>query len=156
MSARSTVIAIALVAAASLCAIAALPAYRDYAVRRQIAEGLKLASPYKTAVAAAWRSNGGRFADIDAKSFRPSLEREGRYVRSVDVVSGAIVITYGNAASAALRGRSLTIVPALSATRAIEWQCAYGTAPAGFEAIFDTPSRLTDVPEEYLPSECRR
>ena len=32
----------------------------------------------------------------------------------------------------------------------------YGIAPAGFEAIFDTPSRLTDVPEEYLPPECRR
>jgi type IV pilus assembly protein PilA len=157
MSPRARLVAlIALLAALSLCVIAALPAYRDYATRREVAEGLQLAMPYKNAVAAVWRSNGQRFADIDADSFRPLLERAGKYVRSVDVVSGAIVITYGRGASAPLRGRSLTIVPALSANRAIEWQCGYGAAPPGFEAIFDTPSRFTDVPEEHLPLECRR
>jgi type IV pilus assembly protein PilA len=156
MSARARVALIAVLAAASLWIIAALPSYRNYAIRRQIAEGLRLAAPYEDAVAAAWRSNGRRFADIDAASFRPPLARVGNYVRSVDVVSGAIVITYGDRSSAPLRGRSLTIVPAVSAHEAIEWQCAYAEAPPGFEAIFDTPSRLTDVPEEYLPSECRR
>jgi type IV pilus assembly protein PilA len=156
MSARARVVAVAVLAATGLWAIAALPSYRDYFVRRQIAEGLNLAAPFKEAVAAAWRSNGQRFADIDAASFQPTLERAGNYVRSVDVVSGAIVITYGDGASAPLRGRSLTIVPALSASRTIEWQCGYAEAPPGFEPIFDTPSRLTDVPLEYLPTECRR
>jgi type IV pilus assembly protein PilA len=154
MSARSRAIVIA--AAAALSAVAALPSYREYATRRQITEGLRLAEPYKDAVAAAWRANGRRFGDVDAGSFRPALQRAGKYVRSVDVVSGAIVITFGDGASAPLRGRSLTIVPALSATDAVAWQCGYGAAPPGFEAIFDAPSRLTDVPEDLLPAECRR
>jgi type IV pilus assembly protein PilA len=156
MRARSRAALIAGIAAATLWLVSAIPSYRDYTIRRQIAEGLKLAAPYKDAVAAAWRGNGQRFADIDADSFRPVLERAGKYVRSVDVVSGAIVITYGNSASAPLRGRSLTLVPALSPAKAVEWQCGYAAAPAGYEAIFDTPSRLTDVPEDYLPPECRR
>ena len=158
MSARARLVAVTavLAAALTLCVFSALPVYRDYAIRRQVAEGLNLAAPYKGAVVAAWRANGQRFADIDADSFRPSLESAGDYVRSVNVVSGAIVITYGDGASAPLRGRSLSIVPALSSSNAVEWQCGYGAAPPELEAIFDTPSRLTDVPEEYLPSECRR
>jgi type IV pilus assembly protein PilA len=156
--ARAAVFVAALVALVSLGVLAAvaIPAYRDYTIRAQISEGLRLAAPYKDAVVAAWRSNGQRFADIRAESFGPVLEHSGKHVRSVDVVSGAIVITYGEAASAALRGRSLTIVPALNDEDAVAWQCGHAAAPAGFEPIFDAPSRLTDVPEEYLPSGCRR
>ena len=105
----------------------------------------------------AWQSSGHDFANIDSASIGTDLKRRGKYVKSIDVVSGAIVITYGGEAHAALRGRTLTIVPALdAAAQSVEWQCGRGAAPEGFEPIFEEPGRLTDVPDDYLPASCRR
>jgi type IV pilus assembly protein PilA len=139
-----------------ILAIAAVPAYRDYAIHAQIAEGLKLAAPHKAAVVAAWESSGHDFSGIYSESTGSDLEKRGKYVTSVDIVAGAIVITYGGAADSALQRRTLTIVPALDASaHVVEWQCGRGAAPAGFESIFEQPGRLTDVPDAYLPSDCR-
>jgi hypothetical protein len=136
--------------------IAAVPAYRDFAIRLQISEGLELAAPHKAAVVAAWEASAHEFADIDSGSTGSGLKRRGKYVQSVDIVGGAIVVTYGGAADASLQRRTLTIVPALDAAAlSVEWQCGRGAAPAGFEPIFEEPARLTDVPDEYLPSDCR-
>jgi type IV pilus assembly protein PilA len=134
----------------------AIPAYRAYAVRAQITEGLELATPYKAAVVAAWESSGHDFKGIHSRSIGTELAKHGTFVEAVDIVSGAIVITYGASADPALQKRTLTIVPALDAmAQLVEWQCGRGPAPDGFESIFEAPSRLTDVPDEYLPSGCR-
>jgi type IV pilus assembly protein PilA len=139
-----------------ILAIAAIPAYRDFAVRAQIAEGLELAEPHQAAVVAAWEASARDFAHIDSASAGSDLPRRGKYVQSVDIVTGAIVITYGRAADAALQRRTLTIVPALDASaQTVAWQCGRGAAPEGFESIFEEPARLTDVPDEYLPTGCR-
>ncbi len=152
------------VAAAGLTAImliglstrVAVPAYRAYAIGAQITEGLDLAEPHKAAVVAVWESAGRNFGGIRSRSVGPELAKHGKYVEAVDIASGAIVITYGASADPALQKRTLTIVPALDATaQFVEWQCGRGPAPDGFEAIFDAPSRLTDVPDEYLPPGCR-
>jgi type IV pilus assembly protein PilA len=137
-------------------AVAAIPGYRDFAVRSQISEGIELAAPHKAAVVAAWRSSGRDFASIYSASAGSDLVKRGKYVKSVDIVAGAVVITYGGAADSALQRRTLTIVPALDASaRSVEWQCGRGAAPEGFESIFEEPARLTDVPDDYLPPDCR-
>jgi Tfp pilus assembly major pilin PilA len=155
----STVVMAALGAVALLgfATRAALPAYQSYAIRSQIDEGLVLAAPYQAAVVAEWVSSGHSFAGIRSGSITSEVERQGRYVEAVDVVSGAIVITYGRSAHTSLQGRVLTIVPTLDAARrSVDWQCGRGPAAEGFEAIFEEPSRLTDVPDDYLPAACRR
>jgi hypothetical protein len=157
--ATSTVVVAALGAIALLAFAtrAAIPAYQSYTIRLQIDEGLDLAAPYKAAVVAEWESSGHDFADMRSGSIVPELSRDGKYVAAVDVVSGAIVITYGRSAHASLQGRVLTIVPTLDAARrSVDWQCGRGSATDGFEAIFEEPARFTDVPDEYLPASCRR
>ena len=100
-------------------------------------------------------TSGHDFSGIYSGSTGSGLEKRGKYV-SVDIVAGAIVITFGGAADSALQRRTLTIVPALdAAARVVEWQCGRGAALAGFESIFEEPARLTDVPDDYLPSGCR-
>ena len=49
---------------------------------------------------------------LDRADMIAYLETQGDYVESIDVVSGAIVITYGAAAHQTLQGLTLTIVPA--------------------------------------------
>jgi type IV pilus assembly protein PilA len=145
----------AAVPVAGLVAAIAIPAYRDYAVRAQVAEGVALAEPLEGAVVAAWRAAGGRFDGVYSETLGGGLKTSGKYVRSVDVIAGAIVIAYGERAVEGLAGRTLTIVPALDpAGTAVEWQCGRGAPPPGFEPIFDEPSRLTDVPDRYLPPGC--
>jgi type IV pilus assembly protein PilA len=136
--------------------LAAIPAYRDFAIRAQISEGLELAAPHEAAVVAAWESSGHDFAGIYSGPIDSDLEKRGKYVTSVDIVAGAIVITYGGAVDSALQRRTLTIVPALDeSAQSVEWQCGRGPAPEGFVSIFEEPARLTDVPDLYLPSDCR-
>ena len=110
----------------------------------------------RSIVVAPWEAPGHDFSNVIFDSTGTSLEGRSKYVTSVEVVSGAIVITYGGEAHAPLRGRSLTIVPALDAeAQSVEWQCGRGTAPVGFEPIFEEPARLTDVPDDYLSAACR-
>ena len=71
------------------------------------------------------------FADLTSDSIAAGLPRSGRYVESIEVVSGMIVITYGAAANDVLAGSVLTLVPALDAEQSLGWACGYGPTAAG-------------------------
>lgn len=149
---------IAAAAAVPVAAVAAaivLPAYQDYTIRAQVSEGLALAAPYRAAVEAAWRVAPREFADLDAEAVNLEPAARGRYVESVELVSGMIVIRYGNAANEAIAGRVLALVPALDAGDSLGWACGYGAPPAGFEVVFEGHTAYTDVPARHLPTACR-
>ena len=152
---------VACVAAAAAVPLAAatlavaLPSYQAYSIRAQVSEGLALAAPYRAAVDAAWREAPREFADLSAETVGVPPTASGRHVESVEVVSGMIVIHYGAAANEAIAGKSLAIVPALDARDSLDWACGYGTAPGGFDVVFEGHTAYTTVPQEYLPSKCR-
>jgi uncharacterized RDD family membrane protein YckC len=133
----------------------ALPTYQDYATREQVNEGLALADGYRLAIESLRRNSQQEFAGITSDSLGPGLPERGRYVESIEVVSGVIVITYGGEASAALSGSVLAIVPALDANGAMAWACGYGNPPAGFEAVFEGHGGYSDIEERFLPYVCR-
>lgn len=133
----------------------AIPAYQDYVIRAQVSEGLALAGAYRTAVESAWRDAPREFADLNSDSIGRGLATSGRYVESIELVSGMIVITYGAAANSAIAGRVLAIVPALDEREALDWACGYGAPPAGYEVVFEGHETYTDMPENYVPSRCR-
>jgi uncharacterized RDD family membrane protein YckC/Tfp pilus assembly major pilin PilA len=147
--------AIACVPVLGVLAAIAVPAYQDYTIRAQVSEGLRLAGGYRTAIDAAWRSSPHEFADLTSDSLGVELPRSGRYVESIEVVSGMIVITCGAAASEVLDGSVLTIVPALDQQRALGWACGYGAPPAGFEPVFEGHAGYTNIEQHYIPSLCR-
>lgn len=132
-----------------------LPAYRDYAIRAQVTEGLDLAHDYRRAIETQWRNSPRAFVELTSDSVAGGLPRSGQYVESIEVVSGMIVISYGGAASDALTGSVLTMVPALDAQRTLGWACGYGPPPAGFEAIVEGHGGYTDIEQRYIPSSCR-
>jgi uncharacterized RDD family membrane protein YckC len=136
-------------------AAVALPAYQDYTIRAQVSEGLALASGYRAAIETAWRNAPRDFAQLTHDEVGTGLPRAGRYVESIEVVSGMIVIRYGAAANEALAGSVLALVPALDGQRTLGWACGYGPAPAGFATVFDGHAGYTNIEQRYIPSLCR-
>jgi uncharacterized RDD family membrane protein YckC len=147
--------ALACAPALAVVAAVALPAYQDFAIRAEVSEGLALASDYRSALEAEWRNAPRAFAELGSESLDGALPRSGRYVESVEIVSGMIVITYGAAAHDALAGSVLTIVPALDAAGTLGWVCGYGRPPAGFESVFEGHMGYSDIEQRFLPSACR-
>jgi uncharacterized RDD family membrane protein YckC len=151
----ATVSAAASVPLLGVVAAVALPAYQDYTIRAQVSEGLALASGYRAAIETAWRNAPRDFAQLTHDEVGTGLPRAGRYVESIEVVSGMIVISYGAAANEALAGSVLALVPALDGQRTLGWACGYGPAPAGFATVFDGHVGYTNIEQRYIPSACR-
>lgn len=145
----------ALVPLLAVLTAGALPAYREYAIRAQVTEGLDLARGYRSAIETQWRNSPREFAELTSDSLGAALPRSSQYVESIEVVSGMIVISYGGAASDALAGSVLTLVPALGPQRTLGWACGYGPPPAGFEIVFEGHAGYTDIEQRYIPSSCR-
>lgn len=147
--------AAAAVPLAAVIAAVVLPTYQDYTIRAQVSEGLDLAAGYRAAVDAAWRERPREFAELDAEAVNLEPSTRGRYVESVELVSGMIVIRYADTANESIAGRVLALVPALDASDALGWACGYGAPPPGFEVVFEGHTAYTDVPAQHLPSGCR-
>jgi type IV pilus assembly protein PilA len=151
----SVVIAMLLFGPFSIGVLAAIaiPAYQDYTIRAQITAGLNAASPYQAAIAAA-AATGVKFANIDSKSLNltaPTL----RYVESIDVAVGAIVITYSSAANEKIRAKSVVLVPALDEQQNILWLCGRARTPEGYRPMVRDAAQYTTVADKFLPLSCR-
>jgi Tfp pilus assembly protein PilE len=131
-----------------ILAAISIPAYQDYTVRAQVAEGLTLAAPVKVAVARAYADTGEWPADLQAADL-DATDYQGKYVESVEITDGMILIHYGNTANALIAGSTLSLRPAAAAGGEIVWNCGYA---GSFEA---TPTVGTDIAAKHLPSSCR-
>jgi hypothetical protein len=128
----------------------AIPAFQDYTIRAQVAEGLNLARWPKSQVADFHARTGEWPADSAAAEVEPII---GTYVESVVVENGSIVITFSRAANLNLSGKRLALLPSVGASGDIFWACGYMTTPEGW-----TPSQGpsgTDIPQKYLTPDCR-
>ena len=132
-----------------ILAAIAIPAYQDYTIRAQVTEGLNLATPVKHRVAEYWATHQSWPHQADLGSDAPI----GKYVTSVEVDSGSIVITYGNAANTNIAGQRLVLLPGLSNSGEVVWACANGAIPEGAHPG-DGPYG-SDLPDKYLPAACR-
>jgi uncharacterized RDD family membrane protein YckC/Tfp pilus assembly major pilin PilA len=150
------VVMAAFIPAIAILAAIAIPAYQDYTIRAQVIEGLNLATQHKSAIAEAWHLDPSGFDQITSEYVGQGLTSKKKYVESMEVASGAIVITYGNNAHPQIQGRVLTVVPAINEAMSIAWACGYGNAPSDYESIFDNHGQYTDVPAKYLPAGCRQ
>ena len=143
------------VAIIAILALMAFPTYQDKLVRDQIAEALPLADIVKAPVTASWSLLRVLPPDNAAAALPPPEKIVCNLVSAVQLENGAIHITFGNRASGALRGKVLSLRPAVvddAPVVPIAWVC--GTAPAPGNMSAKGANRTT-VPPNYLPLKCR-
>jgi type IV pilus assembly protein PilA len=139
----------------AILAMIALPNMQDRIVRDQIVEATRLADIVKAPVAAAWTLTHTLPADNDAAGLPSADKIVSNLVSRVAVDAGAIHITFGNRANAAIHGRTMTLRPAVvedAAVVPVAWVCAGASAPAKMTA---RGTNRTDVPVRFLPLNCR-
>ncbi len=127
------------VAIIGILAAIAIPAYQNYTIRAQVSEGLSLADGAKTAMTEFY-TNKGTFPTANASAgLAAAGSITGNYVSGVDISTGAIVVTYGNNANAAIKAKTLVLTPTANGG-SVSWVCGGGS---------------TSVPKQYLPTSCQ-
>jgi type IV pilus assembly protein PilA len=137
----------------------AIPAYQDYTIRAQVSEGLNLAAAPKVAVANAFSRTrvapGDRLA---AGLSAAATDTAGKYVESIDVAGGTILVTYGSNANAVIAGRMLALQPYVAGDDSVVWLCGRGSPPGGavpMDGGAITAAGATEIDPRHLPSACR-
>src|SRR5206468_1388242 len=97
----------------AILAVMAVPSLAERVVRDQVVEGVKVAEIAKAAVAAGWRASEAMPSDNAAAGLPPAVKIVGNYVSAVNVEGGAVHITFGNNASGGIRGKVLSLRPAV-------------------------------------------
>jgi len=126
----------------------AMPASQSSEIRDQVISGLSLASLVRMAVAEYFQTTGKVPSGLEEVYPNPI---SGSYVKSVEISSGRIDITYGNGANTQITGKVLSLT--LYSDRSIvEWRC--GRAPEPQFPLVSNPDATT-VDNLYLPAQCQ-
>ncbi len=145
-----------------ILAAVAIPAYTNYTIRAQVTEGVNMAAMAKAPIMDAFLNTGEAPATrADAGMTTNPADTVGKYIQSVDITDGVVVVTYGNEANATINGLTMTLTPYETANLGVVWRCGTSLAPAGLSpmgtfsggnaAAYIAPT----VPEQYFPSSCR-
>ena len=149
------------VALIGILAATAIPAYQDYTIRAQVAEGLNLAGAAKAAVTEYYQSMGAAPLDNSHAGLEAASSIQSSYVSGIAVVEGRIDVTYGNNAHPRIQGLVLSITPFDQGTGTIAWSC--GAVPPKIDPASDPfmklganyrSGSLARYPK-YLPTLCR-
>ena len=152
------------VAIIGVLAAIAIPAYENYTVRAQVAEGLSMASMRKAAIADAFVNRGQAPLDRLAAGMTANpADTSGKYVAGIDVQNGVLVVTFGGTeVNAAINGLTVTLTPYETADLSVVWRCGLANAPGAGLNTMGTKSGVNvavyippTVPFQYLPAACR-
>jgi type IV pilus assembly protein PilA len=152
------------VAIIGILAAIAIPAYQDYTIRSQVAEGLTLAAAAKAAVSESFASTGTAPADRVAAGLGATntpADTQGNYVSGVAVNNGVITITYSNTgnqrANRLINNQNLVLVPYTSVDGSVSWKCrAVGSTAVPTNTIMQGAQNATgSILAKYAPAECR-
>jgi type IV pilus assembly protein PilA len=143
------------IAIIAILAMVALPNTTDRIVRAQIVEALPLADIAKEPIALAWKITRTFPADNAAAGLPVPDKIVNNYVSSLTVENGAIHIVFGNRANGLIKGKTLTLRPAIvegEPVVPVVWVCAGASGPGGM-AVRGVDR--TNIQTNFLPVVCR-
>lgn len=112
----------------------AFPAYQDYTIRSEAAEGLSLAQGAKPVVAE-FHSNHGAFPNNNSDAGYSGAT--GKYITSTTVGNnGVITATFGGDANSKITNQTITLTPNVQSEGNVSWNCT------------------SSMESKYLPSSC--
>ena len=145
------------VAIIGILASIAIPAYLDYTTRAQVTEGLTLASGLKAQMTEVYAETGAwpQTATAAGVDGTPA----GKYVDSVIVTGGVLLIEYGNQSNERITADGsnvLAMSPGIGAGGEVLWLCGRAPSPTGVSVSWQgDPAALTSIPDRFLPGSCR-
>ncbi len=146
---------VSVLAIVAVLALMAMPSIQGRLVREQIITALPLADVAKTPISLMWASLQTLPAN-NADAGLPVPEKiVSNLVSAVTVRNGAVDVTFGNSANGTIKGKTLTLRPAVvddAPVVPIAWICAAAPVPAQMTAKGEDK---TNVPGEYPPVNCR-
>ena len=138
----------------TLAAIA-LPAYGDYLIRGQVAEGMALTTDIKKQVSEYYKATGSFPKDNLVAGVPPADKLLGNYVKNIAVKDGVLNVTFGQKSHKSIDGKVLSLRPiyvADSPMSPISWVCGYSSVPDGMTA---QGVNMSDLETTLLPTTCR-
>ena len=143
------------VAIIGILALIAAPSYMDQMIRKQIIDAVPLADIAKAPIAAAWAIAQSLPRDNAGAGLPPAEKIVNNFISSVSVEDGAIQIVFGNNVNSSIKGKILTIRPAVVEDAPIvpvAWVCGNAAVPVKMTA---KGQNKTNVSAAYLPLNCR-
>ena len=139
----------------AILALMAIPSYHDKYIREQVIEAMRLTDIAKAPIATAWTTTKA-FLEDNAAAGLPSPDKVvSNHVKSLTIEAGAIHVVFGNQANGALRGKTLSLRPAVvedAPVVPIAWVCGFAVAP---EKMTIAGANKTDLQRSWLPVNCR-
>ncbi|QJR11969.1 Fimbrial protein [Usitatibacter rugosus] len=132
-----------------------IPGLKESAMRKQVKEGLPLADVAKRGVEAVYASTSKMPANNADAGVPPADKIIGAFNTAVTVKDGAVTLTYGNNAGDSIKGKKVTLRPAVVPgypAVPISWICADVPVPPNMEL---KGANETDIQVAWLPVECR-
>ncbi len=145
----------AVLAIVAILAMIAVPSIQDRIIRDQIVSAVPLADIAKAPIALSWATGQTLPVDNAAAGLPPAEKIVNNYISAVSVNNGAIDITFGNSAGGPIKGKILTLRPAVVTDAPIvpiAWVCGSASAPGQMTVQGEN---RTSVPANYLPANCR-
>ena len=128
------------VAIIGIIASIAIPAYTNYIIRSQVAEGINMSTAAKIAAAEYFQTHGVFATSNGSAGLSAPASITGPYVTQVEVAAGGVIeISYGNTVHPNLVGAILSMTPDASNAGSLAWDCNGNAA----------------LPNKYLPAACK-
>jgi type IV pilus assembly protein PilA len=133
----------------------ALPAYGDYTIRAQVAEGISMTGEVKLRIVEFQRNRGKFPRDNRSAGVAVPEHLIGNYVDRIDVADGALHIRYGHRVNELVKGKILSIRPSFvtaAPDSPLSWTCGHAEPVPGMTAAGEDRTTLED---RFMPHPCR-